>query len=297
MEGSILRLSVLSSLTIVLCAVGSEDGELIRLTDHPAPDYSPAFRPDGRFLAFVSEREGGRQIWLVDVTGKSCRRLTKQGNNWSPSFSPDGRTLAFISDRAGAANVWTLDLTTGRETRLTAYHEESPVWSPDGSQIAFLSRRTGEPSLWVMNPDGSQQTLALRLPGREIRRPSWTPDGKGLLFWSNLAGEPSLWTCPLTGRGVVQIPDAVGPIDSPTVSSTGWIAFLSAWTGQWEVWALPLTDGGRPVQVTQIRRNLRDPAWSPDGKRIAFASDMSGNWDLWMISSPMVTTERVKKRS
>ncbi|MCS7224797.1 MAG: hypothetical protein NZ959_09620 [Armatimonadetes bacterium] len=266
--------------------LATQDKNLTRLTEHPAPDYEPSFRPDGRAIVFVSEREGGRQIWQTDLSGKRTQRLTKQGNNWKPSFSPDGRYLVYLSDRAGAPHIWMMEVATGREMRLTTYNEDWPAWSPDGSQIAFVSRRTGEPCLWLIDRDGGRATLVLRLPGREIRKPVWTPDGKGLVFWSNLAGEPSLWLFRLGSRELVHLAEASGPIENPAVSATGWVAFQAAWTGQWEIWALPLADGAGRVQVTELRRNVRDPAWSPDGNTIAFASDLSGNWDVWLMSFP-----------
>jgi TolB protein len=283
MLGCLVGVAILSSLLIGQSQISHQ---LRQLTDHPAPDYSPCWHPDGRLIAFVSEREGGRQIWLVDVTTKRARRLTRTGNNWAPSFSPDGRWIAFISDRAGQPHVWAVRVDAETEPRqLTRYHEDSPAWSPDGSMIAFVSRRTGEPSLWVMNADGSMQRMLVRMPGKEIRHPVWTPDGKRIIFWSNIAGEPSLWEYRIDERSLVQLTEVSGNIEKASCSASGWLTFSAAWTGQWEIWALPLV-GGKPTQLTELRRQAREPALSRDGCYLAFVSDISGNLDIWLMETP-----------
>lgn len=269
---------------------------LRQLTDHPAPDYSPCWHHEGKFLAFVSEREGGRQIWLVDVTTKRVRRLTKIGNNWAPGFSPDGRWFVFVSDRAGQPQIWAMRLDSEGDARqLTRYHEDSPAWSPDGSMIAFVSRRTGEPSLWVMNADGSMQKLLVRMPGREVRHPVWSPDSKRIIFWANFTGEPSLWEYRLDERSLVQLTEVIGNIEKLSCSDSGWLAFSAAWTGQWEIWAIPLF-GGKPTQLTELRRQAREPALSKDGRYLAFVSDISGNLDIWLMETPSTMWERVGKK-
>lgn len=269
---------------------------LRQLTDHPAPDYSPCLHPEGKLLAFVSEREGGRQIWLVEVTTKRVKRLTKTGNNWAPNFSPDGRWLAFVSDRAGQPQIWVMRVESESDARqLTRYHEDSPVWSPDGSMIAFVSRRTGEPSLWVMNSDGTMQKLLVRMPGREVRHPVWSPDGKRIVFWANFTGEPSLWEYRLDERALVQLTEVSGNIEKLSCSESGWLVFSASWTGQWEIWAIPLI-GGKPTQLTELKRQAREPALSKDGRYLAFVSDISGNLDIWFMETPSAMWVRVGKK-
>lgn len=275
-----------SAACVLLAGYESQPKRMFQLTEHPAPDYSPCWRPDGKAIAFVSERELGRQIWLTDIEGKRARRLTKTGNNWSPTFSPDGRQLAFVSDRMGKPEIWVMDADSGGEARqLTRYHEDSPAWSPNGAMIAFVSRRTGEPCLWVMNTDGSMQKLLVRSPGKEVRHPTWSPDSNGIIFWANFAGEPSLWEYRLNERALVQLTDTAGSIEKPNCSKNKWIAFAATWTGQWEIWAIPLFSG-KPVQLTELRRQAREPAWSPDCRYIAFVTDISGNMDLWLLEVP-----------
>ena len=151
--------------------------------------------------------------------------------------------------------------------------------------IAFVSRRTGEPSLWVMNADGSMQRMLVRMPGKEIRHPVWTPDSKRIIFWSNIAGEPSLWEYRLDERSLVQLTEVSGNIEKASCSASGWLAFSATWTGQWEIWALPLV-GGKPTQLTELRRQAREPALSRDGRYLAFVSDISGNLDIWLMETP-----------
>src|SRR5262249_44674292 len=116
-------------------------------------DSRGAWSPDGRMIAFNSDRAGDMKIWLHDVEHATNRQRTKgSGGDDQPSWSPDGHTLAFFSSRAGAADIWTADVASGRLTRLTqgAATHVNPFISPDGRYIAYQSDEDGRLSPWVM---------------------------------------------------------------------------------------------------------------------------------------------------
>ena len=110
-------------------------------------DSRGAWSPDGRTIAFNSDRQGEMNIWLHDVATGADRRLTiGPGGDYQPSWAPDGRTLAFFSARGGSIDIWSVAVDDGQLRRLTddPGMDINPFFSPDGLSIAFMSERAGE---------------------------------------------------------------------------------------------------------------------------------------------------------
>jgi serine/threonine-protein kinase len=123
-------------------------------------DSRGSWSPDGRVVAFNSDRTGDMNIWLHSVADGTDRQITRgPGGDYQPRWSPDGARLAFFSARGGNADVWTVELADGRLTRLThsPWLDINPSFSPDGRHIAFQSDRQGRMELWLMNADGTGQ--------------------------------------------------------------------------------------------------------------------------------------------
>lgn len=146
--------------------------------------------PDGKQLAFGSDREGQWSIFVVNADGSGLRKLETGGEAHEPTWSPDGRTIAFGSPRySDQVDILALDLASGSIKRLTdnlAFDGE-PSWSPDGKKIAFVSRRDREQEVFVMNADGSGAENLSRKYGLPGARPTWSPDGKRIAIdsWAN----------------------------------------------------------------------------------------------------------------
>jgi eukaryotic-like serine/threonine-protein kinase len=117
-------------------------------------DSQPAWSPDGKTIAFYSNRSGNLDIWSVDASGKDLRRITDwKSNEYWPVWSPDGRRLAFVSDKSGNSDIWVRDNTTGT---IAPYIQEPAeegygTWSPNGRYFYFSSDRSGEFQIWVRN--------------------------------------------------------------------------------------------------------------------------------------------------
>src|SRR5262249_62185052 len=128
-----------------------DDGHVLaRLTNNPALDSSPAFSPDGSQIAFVSNRQGSPQIFVMPASGGAPKRLTFQGKyNQTPRWNPrsDKQQIAFTGrDERGVFDVFILDLKTSRIDRIVATAKGSnldPSWSPDGRLLAYTSSRGG----------------------------------------------------------------------------------------------------------------------------------------------------------
>ena len=139
-------------------------------------DVSPSFSPDGKNMAFVSNRSGSPQIFVQNLESGNVKRLTYQGKyNTSPSWSPSGRKIAYSGLVGGRYQIFTMDANGGEPEQLTnsAGDNESPAWAPDGSMIAFSSTREGASRIYVMTSYGTEQRRLLSLPGEQTN-PKWS---------------------------------------------------------------------------------------------------------------------------
>ncbi len=148
-----------------------------RLTNHSAIDTSPAWSPTGQQIAFVSDRSGTPQLWMMDVDGSNIRRLVDQGGHCdSPSWSPDGRYLLYSwqAPKRSKHDIFVIEAISGDIVQLTSNRgsNENPHWSPDGHHIAFQSDRSGSKQVFMMNLNGNN-LRQLTLYGIN-ESPSWS---------------------------------------------------------------------------------------------------------------------------
>jgi TolB protein len=210
-----------------------------RLTSNAADDWEPAVSPDGRTVAFVSNRDGVPAIYLLALDQRDAppARVRTRGPAGAPSWSPDGARLAFVCQRNGQADICVVGRDGSGERVVVAepQDEVDPVWSPDGRQLAYSSidGRTWEVRVVGVDIDGAPPR---RAPSRRVgpagwsaQMPAWSPDGRRLA--------------------------------------------VSRWRSaeDYDIWTVPL-DGSPPTPVVEGDESTFDPAWSPDGRRLAFAS-------------------------
>lgn len=168
---------------------------LLRLTDGPHDDLSPAVSPDHTQLAFASHRNNYWDLYLLDLKSGVLTQLTNTpAYDGAPSWSPDGLWLAYetyLDD-----NLEIAILSTGDHNqppiRLTAdpAADHSPTWAPQGRQIAFVSNRSGNSEIWLANLDQTEQRYVnlSNSPKSSETHPAWSPDGR-YLVWSSTGGE------------------------------------------------------------------------------------------------------------
>ena len=155
-----------------------------RVTSGKAKDEWPRFSPDGKTMAFQSNRTGNTDIFLMDIKSSRIRQLTRhRANDFFFNWSPDSKSLVFCSERSGNRDIWLIDVESGMSTQLTNDRagDDDPSFSPDGNLIAFDSNRGGSQAIYVMNKDGSNVRRITQGAGF-LQVPSFSPDGQMLVF-------------------------------------------------------------------------------------------------------------------
>jgi TolB protein len=247
----------------------------------------------GRLL-FV--KDGDLWVWEGDAS-----RTLATGGAWSqPSWSPDGANLAYVYRGTNFSDIFVTDARGEAQTRLTASQSSvlddndwnfRPAWSPDGSLIAFVSdRKTVYPTLWLMNAVDGTRLRAVPTPGvigESLDCLSWAPDGERLavtLFGSNgpsqvaiVPVDPSLRE---SARVLTDRPS--GALDPAWSPDGGWIAYAGRDGHAIELFA-SRTDDSEVVRFTSDGVLTRAPTWSPDGQHLAFLSNKTGWFELWVL--------------
>ena len=156
--------------------------QLTKLT--PAADTAsasdPAFSPDGSRIAFVSQRDGNAEIYVMNADGTGTTRVTNDPQaDGRPCFMPDGQSVVFHSSRtAGKQQVWAVNVDGTGLTQLTRDSvNSSPAVSPDGQTIAYVSTRNKDGDIWLMNRDGTNERQFTRSPQQRESEPRFLRDG------------------------------------------------------------------------------------------------------------------------
>ena len=274
----------------------------LRITSDPAIDVLPAWSPDGQRIAFVRIAEGRFTIYTVPSLGNGAERklLTLSGPTQKISWSPDGKFMA-LSDRdpgQEVAAIYLFSLDTGEKQRLTSppaniSGDSCPTFSPDGQSLAFIRGKSDNTAdLYVMRAPGGEATQLtadsrLRFYNQGvIGGLAWTEDSKAIVYSSEAGGSPSLWKVSAFGGTPERL--SVGGVDTfyPSIARKGNRLAFTQIHGGMPVYQVEIPNPTRPpsapVRLIDSTRSNHTPQFSPDGEKIAFASDRSGADEIWI---------------
>jgi TolB protein len=232
-------------------ALNSRTGKRLRLTETDANDRTPKWAPDGRHVAFASDRDGDRDIYVMDLAGaqqgvaelEPVNLTQNEVPDWQPAWSPDGKRIAFSSYRDGNWEIYIIGVDGSDLVRITDHPESdiSPTWSPDGAKLLFVSRRLGDADLFVHDFVTGERTQVTTGELDEYD-PAWSPDGE-------------------------------------------WIAFVTQIGTQSDVFVMR-SDGSVPANLTNSAyANDFQPVWTADSEQLIFVSYTAaqGEHDLYVM--------------
>lgn len=208
----------------------------------------PAQQGHGRILLTASEQDR-MQVFIMNSDGTGLERLTDgPDENIHPTISPDGAWLAYTSRHEGNLDITLMNMENNEVKQLTSdpSPDFQPRFSPDGSQIAFISERDGDPDIWLMNRDGSGLTQLLDRP-EEQHLGAWSPDGRTIVF-----------------------------VDHQQERSAG--------SDRSTIWKMTLADGTLR-KLTDLGSINDAPVFSPDGERVAFYSNRTGDFNIFTMAA------------
>jgi TolB protein len=272
--------------------------------------------PDGQELIYAMQGS----LWRQRLGTTEAQELTSGPSyDYQPDWSPDGRLVVYSSYDGEAIELRVLDLETGESRALLSNGAVNvePRWSPDGTRLAFVSTvHEGRWHVFTARAAGQGLDSLTRITEDHhsglpryyysvydhYLSPTWSPDGRELIFVSNrgrVYGTGGIW------RRDVQTGAAARELHyeettwkaRPDWARDGRRVVYSGYHGrQWhQLWLLS-ADGGDPIQLTYGEFDATAPRWSPDGRRIAYISNETGNTSLWVVEIPGGRRSRIEAR-
>jgi Periplasmic component of the Tol biopolymer transport system len=229
----------------------------------------------------------------------SNEKLTNITNANHPSWSPDGKKIVYAANQA----IWIMNSDGSGQKKLYdgMAWEGEPEFNDDGTMIYFAAESKKAfsaryVSIHVMNSDGSNGQKLTETA--DSRAPSVSPDGTRLVYSSRVSGNYDIWTMATDGTDQVRLTDAAGDESSPSWNNDGnTIVYSSAG----DIFTIGI-NAVRPVELTHDLYDNVEPAYSPDGDMIAYASNIGGDYDLWIMDSEgnseiKITSDRSSERA
>lgn len=299
-----------------LWSVPVTGGRATRLTVHPAADTAPRWFPDGKRIAFVSNRYGNNDLFTMSATGEDIRRVTfGSSTEYLWSVSADGKNLFGYTTAFGRINPFCVPASGGDLIALNDHPLELtyfPSPSLDGKQVVYNiggspgnwrnPRKGGSDSgeIWVGNLTAPiQQSRQLTKDEANDVFPMWGPDNR-IYFISNRGGTPEMWSMTPQGQGAKKLTDhGGGTLRWPSMSPSGHVAYeydsevfvLDIKSGATKKVTIDVPDDERanPILDLTLSTGATDHAVSPDGKRGVIAV----RGELFLLPERGGTTRRL----
>jgi dipeptidyl aminopeptidase/acylaminoacyl peptidase len=309
MKGLFLPSALASALTLA-CGLVSDAQEAAK---HPITFddmikmhrvAEPQISPDGKWVTYslaTPDMDANRNvtnIWMVSTSDGAATQLTQSGHDFSPVWSPDGRTVAFLSSRSGEAQVYLLSLEGGEAHRLTKLSTGADLvkWSPDGKTIAFTSSVYPDCKDDDCNKKRDEENEKNRVKARVAERllyrhwTRWNEGKRSHLFL--IPADGSAAPRDLTPGADYDVPpdQRGGPADinfspdSKEICFTAVTDKMEAISTNGDLFTVPVA-GGEIKRITTQPGFDGEPAYSPDGKYIAYRAQLTAGYesDRWRV--------------
>lgn len=275
-----------------------EPSRTIRLTSSgTAIEGLPMWSPDGTRIAFERLGVGYCEMFVVPGLGGNERKIGPcQDYNFNLfDWTPDGRSLIFAerpdpAQQALALSLWNLDSGEKQRLRYARAADDEDIdahYSPDGRLIAFRRGLSPYSDIWVMRADGSDVRRVTQVSA-SIRGHAWMPDNRSIVFSSTWSGSPAMYVVDVDS-GEMQ-PLSIGKAQYPHASRSGDLVVYEITRTQDRLKLLPIGDMAGLRVLSPSTGSDYAPALSPDAGRVVFASDRSGQLQLWLHDFAAKTT-------
>jgi TolB protein len=240
-------------------------------------------------LAFVSNRSGSKEIFVMDADGGKQRAATRNRSLSSfPDWDPKGDAVVYTSYRhRNRPSLFLVSRGSGSPGRILAgLNGGQPIYrgvfDPVGSRLAIVMSTGGNTEIYTVERGGG--TLRRLTRNRTIDvSPSWSPDGSKLAFVSDRTGAPQVYVMNADGSGQRRLTFQGGYNTAPAWSPDGrWIAYETQVGGQFDIWLID-PEGQTNVPLVTHGRTDEHPTWSPDSRKIAFQSTRRGRPDIYVV--------------
>jgi serine/threonine protein kinase len=189
-----------------ISGAGKAHGPPNPLIESTRQDFAPRYSPDGKRIAFESDRTGNLEIWSCNSDGQDCHQVTAIGSEFTgyPSWSPDGKQIAFYSRVNDKSQIFVIgaDGTGLRQLTFGDSNPFVPMWSRDGQWIYFSSSATRPVQIWKISTRGGIPVQVTRNGGFAAFE---SPDGTWLYYTKTQAADTSLWKVAVTGGEEVRV--------------------------------------------------------------------------------------------
>jgi Tol biopolymer transport system component len=262
--------------------------------------WGAAWSPDGKQVAFSTDRRGTTDIYVMNADGSRQRSLLAGPTyDWAPSWSPDAKQLAFVSDRDGLPQIYSLDVASGRVTRLTSTKalgdedgDYTPRWSSRG-QIVFRRTLDDVSRIFVMNADGSGAHPLVEGEGADYD-PVWSPDGTRVAYVGGPDDEYYIDVVNADGTGHVRLTSSEADA-TPAWSPDGTRIVFTSWRGEDEdddLWTMN-SDGSGQRKLFGTDAGDYSPVFAPAGDKLVFTSNGTGESELYSVSAAGAGAKRL----
>jgi Tol biopolymer transport system component len=269
-------------------------------TKNPAPVIHngslPWVSPDGAHIAFVSNRAGSDDLFVVGADGTGEVQLTKTAEDEHlAGWTPDGKQVLFSIFKDGSSTLYAIDLAAQKQRQVGVVGGRSAVISPDGKRVVYWSGEWTAMRVFVAPLDGKAQPQQINDGSSIAWMMRWSPNGKQIAFTSrnDAKSELAIFVVNADGsdrRQLTRIPAEEGGAQGAAWSRDGkQIAIQVASRtrkGSSNIWIVDAASGeGRKLAAHDQVYLDETPSWFPDGKRLAFQSNRSGRMEVWVMNS------------